>query len=234
MRGWSCVVVVGLLRLVVVLAATAIPACGGPGRPSAVPSNSAGASGELTLYRDRALVRQRVELEVPPAGYATVRVTIAAGVDVEDIYVVEHDRFTIRELRQVGAVTPAARQTTAAARGDGALAEPIAEELASGSGDGDGAAGEADGDAAAARRALYPVEVELVIGAPQAGRYVLHLGYLTERITWDAAYTMVATAARDRAVVRGALAIHNRTGIALPGARVRIIDAELGAATRRA
>ena len=54
------------------------------------------------------------------------------------------------------------------------------------------------------------------------------LGYVTDRLAWDAAYTMTTTAARDRATVRGAIAIRNTTGVAFR-ARTRIVDAELGA-----
>jgi hypothetical protein len=69
-----------------------------------------------------------------------------------------------------------------------------------------------------------PLELELVARAPRPGRVALRLGYLTSRLAWDVAYTMTANAARDRAVLRGAIAIHNTTGVALPGARVRLVD----------
>ena len=166
-------------------------ACG-PRPHAETPSNSARSGGELVLYRDRALVRQRVEFEVPPAGYATVRARIAAGVEAEDIYVVERDRFTIREIRVPG--------------------DPQPKEEAP----------------------AMPRDIELVIGAPRAGRFAVHLGYLTERIHWEAAYTMTTTAARDRAVVRGALAIRNATGITLQSMDVRVVDAELGPSIQRA
>ena len=184
-------------------------ACGS--RPHAAPSNSAGSGGEVVLYRDRALVRQRIEFEVPPAGYATVRVTIAAGVEAEDIYVAERDKLTVREIRVPGDPAPPAKPKI----------EAIDEELL-----------EEEDDEPEVPAA--PKQIELVIGAPRAGRHAVHISYLTERIHWEAAYTMTTTAARDRAVVRGALAIRNATGITLPSMAVRLVDAELGPSIRRA
>jgi hypothetical protein len=176
------------------------------------PSNSTPGSGEVVLYRDRALVRQRVEFEVPPAGYATVRVKIAAGVSADDIVVVERDRFTIRELHVPGDPTPKAKPKPTAEADE----EPDEEE----------------------EEVVEPPatvkEVELVIGASRAGRFAIHLAYLTERVTWEAAYTMTTTRTRDHVIIRGALAIRNAMGIAMPNVMVRVIDAELGPSIRRA
>src|SRR5205085_5866086 len=116
-------------------------------------------------YRDRALVRQRVEFTIAPAASATVRVKIAAGVDPEDVMVIERDHFTIRELHAPVSPPPA----------DEDAAPPPAE----------------------------PKDVELVIAAPDPGRYAIHLAYITDRITWEAAYTMTTTPAREHATVRG-------------------------------
>jgi len=71
-----------------------------------------------------------------------------------------------------------------------------------------------------------------VLAAPHAGRFALVLGYTTARLTWDAAYTMTTTAARDRAELRGAIAVRNTTGIALV-AHTYVVDAELGAVRDR-
>jgi hypothetical protein len=59
------------------------------------------------------------------------------------------------------------------------------------------------------------------------------IAYLTEKLSWDAAYTMTTTPARDRAVLDGALAVRNTTGVALRGA-LRVVDADLGTARSRA
>ena len=73
-----------------------------------------------------------------------------------------------------------------------------------------------------------PTDVAIDVTAPHPGRFAVTLGYATDRLAWDAAYTLTTTAARDRAVLRGAIAIRNTTGVALR-ARTRVIDAELGA-----
>jgi hypothetical protein len=171
-------------------------ACGGrAGRT--VPSNVAAPGGDVTLYRDRALVRQRVELAIPPAASATVRVKIAAGVDPEDVIVVEREHVTIRELRVP--VPPPQIEVE-----EGTVAPPP-----------------------------EPKEIELVVAARNAGRYAIHLAYLTDRISWEAAYTMTATPARDHATLRGALAVRNATGITLRDVSVRVVDAELGSSITR-
>ena len=199
------------MKLLVVVTLVGLVACG-PKPAADTPSNAARGGGEIVLYRDRALVRQRVDFEVAPASFATVRVKIAAGVDVDDIVVVERDRFTIRELHVPGDPSPPKKK-----------AEVDLEDV-----DDEEASDEPDEPPAKVK------EIELVIGAPHAGRFAIHLAYLTERVSWEAAYTMTATPARDRATVRGALAIRNAMGIPLPNVAVRVIDAELGASIRRA
>ena len=71
-------------------------------------------------------------------------------------------------------------------------------------------------------------KLELVITAPHAGHYALHVAYLTDLVAWDAAYTLTTTAARDRAALRGAIAIRNATGVAFASTHITAIDAELG------
>ena len=190
-------------------------ACG-PKPASDSPSNAAPPSGEIVLYRDRALVRQRVDFEVPAAGYATVRVKIAAGVTADDIVIAERDRFTIRELHVPGDPTPPKANPKLLIDPNPDPCAVIEEE-----------------EEPEAPPAIVK-EVELVIGAARAGRYALHLTYLTDRVSWEAAYTMTTTGTRDHVVTRGALAIRNAMGIAMPNAAVRVIDAELGPSIRRA
>ena len=71
------------------------------------------------------------------------------------------------------------------------------------------------------------------VSAPHPGRFTLALAYTTERLKWDAAYTMTTTPSRDRVVLHGALAIRNGTGVVWRDAAVRVIDAELAAARQR-
>src|SRR5262249_22664924 len=91
--------------------------------------------------------------------------------------------------------------------------------------------GKPDTDPAAL--ATGPTEIDMVVVAPRPGKWVLRVGYTTEKITWDTAYTMTTTPDRDRAVVRGAMAIKNTTGLALPGVRLFVVDADLGVAANR-
>ena len=176
--------------------------------PRAARPTTAPAGDEITLYRDRAVIKQRVELVVPVADRATVTVTIAAGVQIEDVVVLDRGELTISELHGTSAtVTPAK-----AAHDDD---------------DDDDDDGEVHGPALPPGP-TGPTEVTFVVAAPHAGTFAVHLGYVTDRITWAAAYTMTTTAARERVTLRGAVAIHNTTGIALK-ARAYVVDAELGA-----
>jgi hypothetical protein len=83
---------------------------------------------------------------------------------------------------------------------------------------------------------LSPEGSDLVVAAtaPRPGRYAIAVAYVTDRLIWDAAYTMTTTPARDRAVLNGAVAIRNATGLALHGADVRVVDAEIGAGGKAA
>ena len=110
-------------------------------------------------------------------------------------------------------------------------------------------------DSAAVRqRATVPSTVQvpegitaeqvLVIGdatarSSEPGKIVLEgkpgsvvIGYITDKLKWDAAYTMTTTPARDRAVLRGALAVRNTSGVLLRGT-AHVVDAELGTARAR-
>lgn len=147
----------------------AITGCGA--RPPTAPAATGG--DEIALYRDRALVAQRVELVAPRAGPATHPVRLPAGVDPAAVRLLDRGELADVELHPGG-------------------------------------------------------EVEIAATAPHAGRFAVTLGYSTDRLAWMAAYTVTASAARDRATVRGAIAIHNASGVVLR-ARTRVIDAELGA-----
>ncbi len=184
-----------------------LAACGA--RPHA--PRGATTTDEVTLYRDLALIRQRVEIDVQPAELATVRVKIAAGVDPADVVVVDRGELTVSELRIANTAEPPVDAAVVhAPTGDEDEATP--EEPAP----------------PAPTRTTAPRDVEIVVGAPHDGHFALSLAYTTDRIAWDAAYTMTTTAARDRATLRGAIAIRNASGIALH-AHTYVVDAELGA-----
>jgi len=78
------------------------------------------------------------------------------------------------------------------------------------------------GDATA--RSSQPGKVEL---AGKPGTAVI--AYITDKLRWDAAYTMTTTPARDRAVLDGALAVRNTSNVELRGS-LRVVDSELGPA----
>jgi hypothetical protein len=142
------------------------------------------ASGDdLTLYRDWAIIKQHVELDVTAT--LSKSVEVAAGVTADRVIVLDRGGLTITSLHI-----------------------PSKEELADPN---------------------LPTKLTFDVSAPRAGHYTIVVGYLTDRLDWDVAYTMKANPARDRAQVRGALAIHNRSGISLRAGSARLIDAELAA-----
>lgn len=173
--------------------------------PRAVRPRTAPSGDEITLYRDRAVIKQRVELEVPVADRATVTVQIAEGVGIEDVVVLDRGELTISELRGTSTSTTVPAKPSSDPSEDG----------------------HDDGEPQEPPVVTGPTTLTFVVGAPHAGTFAVHLGYVTDRITWDAAYTMTTTAARDQVTLRGAVAIHNTTGIVLK-ARAYVVDAELG------
>jgi hypothetical protein len=134
---------------------------------------------EITLYRDVALVAQRIELRLP-ATPTTITVQVAGG--ASQLSLLESAGVTVRALRVAVRAEP--RPTT-------------------------------------------PTEVILDVTAPHAGTYALTLLYATDRLQWDADYTIFTTAARDRAVLRGAIAVRNTTGHDFDRAAIHVVDAEL-------
>jgi len=73
---------------------------------------------------------------------------------------------------------------------------------------------------------------KLVVDFGGGGHHSIVVGYITDKLRWDAAYTMTATPARDRAVLRGALGIRNTSTLTLRG-QAHVIDTELGAGRTR-
>lgn len=125
---------------------------------------------DLTLYRDVALVRQRIELDG-----ASATLPVPDGVTADDVLVI---------------------------------------------------------GGSAKLRSGAPGTLLLDLGG--GGHHSIVLGYITDKLRWDAAYTMTATPARNQAVLRGALAIRNTSTLTLRG-QAHVIDGELGAwRTRRA
>ncbi|MGE5187193.1 MAG: hypothetical protein ACM31C_34325, partial [Acidobacteriota bacterium] len=144
---------------------------------------------DVTLYRDVALIRQRVAVDVA-ARDATVGVELAAGATADQVALVDRGGLDVRVVHgEPGPARPA----------DGAIATP---------------------------------ELRLEVRAPHPGHYAVAIAYATQDVRWDAAYTMTTTPARERAVLHGAIAIRNTTGLVLRGVSARVVDAPL-AATRQ-
>jgi hypothetical protein len=162
---------------------------------------------ELTLYRDRALVAQRVELMVPAGGRATAAIRIAPRLSLDDLQIIERGGLVVVGRRLAGAPAPPVPSRPAP------VEDPIDPDE--------------DVDLAARAARAVPGDVELAVEAARPGRYSLVVGYTTDLIRWSAAYTMTTTVERSVAVVRGAIAVRNASGLALR-ARTHVVDAELG------
>jgi hypothetical protein len=167
-----------VVRLLLVLFAVG---CGAHAPPATVKARATG--DDLTLYRDWALIKQRVELDVTSTAKKSIEV--AAGVSADKVIVLDRGGLTINSLHI-----------------------PTKEEFADPN---------------------EPTKLTFDVSAPRPGHYTIVVSYMTDRLDWNVAYTMTANPARDRASVRGALAIYNRSGISLRAASARLIDAELGA-----
>lgn len=165
---------------VLAVVAVAMVACG----PRVVRAPAAVIGDELTLYRDRAVLRKRIEVTIPEADKAIVSMQVPLGVDPEDVVVLDHGELT---------VTP----------------EPVTANSGG------------------------PTELRFVVGGPRAGKFSLGLGYATDQITWDAAYTLTTTPARTHATVRGAIAIRNATGVTFRDTRVLVVDGDVGSLRAR-
>jgi hypothetical protein len=190
-------------------------ACGGHART--LPSGTAVATDEITLYRDRALIKHRIDVVVPEASFATVSYVVPEGVEVDDVAVVDRGVLTISELRGLEPPPPPSvpddedlDDIELDLEEEPKLIEPIEPT-------------------ARPVRPSGPATMTFDVSAPKAGRYSLAIAYVTDRLTWDAAYTMTTTPGRKRVTLRGAIAIRNRLAQPLPPARTHVVDSELGA-----
>lgn len=193
-------------------------ACGAPAK--GVPSHEVKdtSSDEITLYRDRALVKQRVEVDIPTAAKATVTVRLPIGIDADDVVVLDRGELIVSELRAA----------SAAAGAEPAVPKHVEVETDEATSEDIEAPADED-EVVTPPEPTQPTDITFVASGPHAGHYTLSLGYVTERIKWDAAYTMTTTPSRSRVQIRGAIAIKNATGIAFPKARAFVLDTELGA-----
>lgn len=165
------------MRLLAIACCVLGAACG----PRVVRAPAPPIGDEITLYRDRAVVRTRFDVTVPEADKATITLDVPSGVDVDDVVVLEHGELTVTPVMEP-------------ARGD----------------------------------AKGPARLQYTVAAPHAGHYPLALGYATDQIQWDAAYTLTTTPARTSATVRGAIAIRNGTGRTFEHVRLSVVDKDIG------
>jgi hypothetical protein len=196
------------------------------GRPGA-PTHRAAPGDDITLYRDVALVRQRITVELPSTP-TTITAHLAAGVDADQISVIDRGGLDIRGVHA---------QTHAPADEIDEGVGPTGDESEGASDEDARPRSDADSDRMAGTLTRHyrivsgsrPTAVRLDVMAPRPGTYSLVLGYTTDKLRWDVAYTMTANERRDRGELRGALAIRNETGIVLHAEHARVVDAELAA-----
>jgi hypothetical protein len=177
-QGHKAGVVIGIAHRLAVLIALASTACHNGPRGQSVARPPAD---ELLLYRDRALVMQRIDVVIPEADQALVRFAVPAGVTVEDVAIIDPGALSVGELSGPSEPTP-----------------------------------------------RTPTSITFVANAPSAGHYSLTIGYITDRIRWDVAYTMITTPARQSVAARGAITIRNDLGTALQRHRTYVVDHEVG------
>jgi len=172
------------------------------------------ATNDITLYRDIALVRQRVDVKVP-ATPTTISVKVAAG--ATDLFVLDRGGVEVRAVHVIEpkVIEPAIEPPSAVAECNEEDCAPETEPQPA-----------TDVDEAA-RPVAPPLDVELELAAPHAGSYSVVLVYTTDRLQWDADYTMTTTPARDHAVLHGAIAVRNTTAVAFERASIHVIDANL-------
>jgi hypothetical protein len=201
-------------------------ACGATG--ARMPSGTAQKEGiEITLYRDHAVVAHRLDVVIPAAAPAKIKLRIAAGVDPDDVYLVEKSELVVREVRLTGT------QKAPVIDGCDEVSCVLDNYERACCAKYERKPSEWDEDVLMPLASNTPVEIELLIGGPREGKYSLLIGYDTPRLAWDAAYTMTTPPTHDRVQLHGAIAIRNATGIAFPDAKLQVVDTQHGPATQR-
>lgn len=195
----------------VVLVALFAVACGAV--PKSLPSGSAPAGDELFLYRDFALMKQRISVVVPEAGKAKVTLIVPAGIATDDITILGTDGTSVSSISNPIDVQRVEEQ----------LEEHLDDE---GYSLDDGALRKLP-DPPPQATTTAPTPVTFEVGALQAGTYALTVAYVTDRLPWTAAYTMITSPARTHATLRGALAIRNNLGAPLAHVRTFVVDTDL-------
>lgn len=203
------------------VAAVALAAC--KTKPPATIASTASAPGDdVTLYRDAAVIRQRVELDLP-ATPTTVTVNLATGVAADQIVLLDRGGLAITGIHAKTAPSSEPVESEPNPEEPGRYLDEDEPPVPAA----DAAPADDMIEAPPARKRAKPTELALDVHAPKAGTYFVVIAYTTTKLRWDVAYTMTTAATRDRTELRGALAIRNETGIHLRAATARVIDAEL-------
>jgi hypothetical protein len=200
----------------VLLAACGARSHGGGG--GAAHGAAGGAATAITLYRNLAVIDQRVEVDVPEAATATAHVVLAAGSVLDEIEPLDRGELVIGAIHDANALATAPPPPADAAVD--APAHAFAEDGTALFDDPPPPLPSADDDAPS--HAPRPITID--VSAPHAGHYAFTLRYRTHMLTWDAAYTLTTTPARTAVEARGALVIANAGGVAFPAARVAVLD----------
>jgi hypothetical protein len=202
-------------------------------KPEIASTGSARAGDAIVLYRDGAIVRRQVQLDVP-AGPSSVTVEVAADTPIGRTFVVDRDGLEIKATHETPAPHAASAESTdASASGDD---DDDSGGVVGGTVDDDTVTPPnpvADDAPARMSEPSKPRAVTLDVVAPHAGHYAIQVAFPTTALPWDAAYTLTTTPAHDRGVLRGAIGIINRTGLVFHGARTSVVDVEQPAGAER-
>lgn len=182
------------------------------------------------MYRDHAVVAHRLDVVIPPASPAKIKLRIAAGVEPDELYLVEASLLEIKKVEILGAVAEqpieGCDEVSCVLDNDRPCCARYERKPS-----------EWDEDKAniktVKQAAREPLDVEVTLGGPREGTYQIVLGYDTPRIDWDAAYTLTTTSSHTRGELRGAVAIRNATGIAFQSIKLAVVDREQGELSAR-
>lgn len=187
------------------------------------PGGGAGVDAHLTLYRDGALVEERLEVALDDAGHGSAPFT-ALGVEDGSLEVLGVDRpLTSWSLR-------GPRAGDAVIAHVGATRVPGTQLGTSGDGL---AIATADGVLVVARAQVEQAAPRLELTAGGRGRVQIAVRYRTAALTWSASYLLLDDG-RGHGRLHGALQLTNATARQWNRATLAVIDAPAPAFTRAA
>jgi hypothetical protein len=229
--GSTRVIAVGLIAALAGCGAAATQA-GAGGGGGGLPRATGDRQTSIVLYQDAALVHERWRVALD-GGRGTVEVPVDAGLEIEDLSVIGVDgaRLVSLALRRP---EPQSGDPVTAAGAEGTLivqegaraaivgADRTVHVVSTG-----GVLGYRGGGGGGDVRAVITLE-----GEGREGW--VELTYPTLRLSWRAAYALIQDVGGATASLEGAVAVHNRTGLAFPRAAVRVVDQTSAGARKRA